>query len=270
MAEVRIKACLFDMDGLLIDSERIYTETTELLLARHGKDPRFPVEVKSRMMGRPGPDAARVFLDWAGIEGMTVEDYGREQRELQLSRFPHVKPMPGALDLIERLYASGVPIALATSSTSANYALKSTNLREFFGRFGDAVVCGDDPRVAGKGKPRPDIFLHALGDLNRLATAGVEGREDGETDTRKPRTVPDEPLLEPIQPEECLVFEDGVPGVQAGLAAGMRVVWVPDPAIAALHQNELDEIVGTNGQVLDSLEDFDYAKYGLDKPGQHS
>ena len=52
-----IKACLFDMDGLLIDSERVYTETTIEILRKYGKEPVFPMAVKSRMMGRPGPQA---------------------------------------------------------------------------------------------------------------------------------------------------------------------------------------------------------------------
>lgn len=50
----KVRACLFDMDGLLIDSERIYTEVTNKFLASHGKGP-LPAEVKAQLMGRPGP-----------------------------------------------------------------------------------------------------------------------------------------------------------------------------------------------------------------------
>ncbi|BFZ57990.1 hypothetical protein PYCC9005_005048 [Savitreella phatthalungensis] len=242
----QVRACLFDMDGLLIDSERIYTETTELILAKHGRPGPFPLDVKGRMMGRPGPEAARIFVEWAEIDGMTVDRYISEQRELQLTRFPHVQPMAGALALISRLHDNEVPIALATSSTSANFALKSTNLRHLFAKFGDAVICGDDDRVAGRGKPAPDIFLAALADLNR------RGRDrDGDAHQE-------------IMPDECLVFEDGVPGVEAGLAAGATVIWVPDSQIAELYKDRLDEILpSSKGERLASLEDFDYGKYGL-------
>ena len=50
----KVRACLFDMDGLLIDSERIYTEVTNKFLALHGKGP-LPAEIKAQLMGRPGP-----------------------------------------------------------------------------------------------------------------------------------------------------------------------------------------------------------------------
>ncbi len=58
MAKVNIKACLFDMDGLLVDSEKIYTETTNDLLKAHNSEKTFPMTLKSKMMGRPGPEAA--------------------------------------------------------------------------------------------------------------------------------------------------------------------------------------------------------------------
>ncbi|ORY84242.1 haloacid dehalogenase-like hydrolase [Protomyces lactucae-debilis] len=239
-----VKACLFDMDGLLIDSESIYTQTTELLLANHGRPAKFPIEVKSNMMGRPGPQAAQVFLDWAQIPGLTVPEYIAEQKALQLTRFPHVQPLPGAVDLVSHLKQHGVGIALATSSTSSNYALKSSNLARLFDLFEEVRVTGDDARVVGRGKPQPDIFLTALADLNAHLRQKTSDHID-------------------ILPAECLVFEDGVPGVEAGLAAGMRVIWVPDQQILSLHRHQVDEILCGRGEMLLSLQDFDYAKYEL-------
>lgn len=241
---VQIKACLFDMDGLLIDSERIYTETTELLLARHGKPPVFPISIKSRMMGRPHPESAQIFIDWSGTD-MSPDQYQQEQKDLQVSRFPFVKVMPGARALLTKLHQMEMPMGLATSSTTSNYALKSTHLKDFFGVFGEVVMCGDDERIIGKGKPRPDIFLHSLDHLNRL---------------RREKREPE------IMREECLVFEDGVPGVEAGLAAGMQVLWVPDEKILEIHRDQVDQILGDRGRMVKSLEDFDWAYYGLDGP----
>lgn len=237
----QIKACLFDMDGLLIDSERIYTETTQRLLQNHGKSPIFPMSIKSQMMGRPHPQSSEIFLAWSGID-ITPDEYHKEQRALQLSRFPHVQVMPGARSLVSHLKRAGVPIGLATSSTAQNFALKSTNLKDFFGDF-DAVITGDDERVVGKGKPAPDIFLHCLSELNQ-----VRAREG----------------LDEIKCEECLVLEDGVPGVQAGLAAGMHVLWVPDDEILAIHRDQVEEILGQSGKMVNSLEDFDWAYYGFE------
>jgi len=86
---------------------------------------------------------------------------------------------------------------------------------------------------------------------------------------------------EPIKPEECLVCEDGIPGVVAGRRAGMRVVWVPHPGLAVEYMGKEAEVlagreeeqgsgahpVGTVGdgwgEQLVSLENFPYAKYGI-------
>ena len=161
-----------------------------------------------------------------------------EQRSLQLSRFPLVQPLPGAEALLKHLKTHNIPIALATSSTAANYALKSSNLQAFFDVFDGIRITGDDPRIVGKGKPQPDIFQHALQMIN-------EAR--GTT----------------ILPNECLVFEDGIPGVQAGLSAGMHVIWVPDQEILALHEKEVDAILGDKGEMIMSLEALGLDKYGL-------
>ncbi|KAF5096805.1 hypothetical protein D0Z00_002651 [Geotrichum galactomycetum] len=214
-----IKACLFDMDGLLINSEEIYTQVTNEILAEHGRG-ELPWEIKIELQGRPGPDT---------------------------------EFMPGAAELLAHLVEHNIPIALATSSHRLNFTLKTTHLTEGgFELFGDHIVVGDDPRIpAGRGKPHPDIWLVALESLNaeHRAAAAAAGR----------------PFTD-ITPEECLVFEDGVPGVTAGKAAGATVIWVPDArALKVLNGREVD-IIGDSGEILESLEHLDKVKYGLDKP----
>jgi pseudouridine-5'-monophosphatase len=134
-----------------------------------------------------------------------------------------------------------VPFALATSSHYENFVLKTNHLRDGFDLFGKHVVVGDDARIPkGRGKPHPDIWQVALASLN-------EDRAENDK----------------IQPEECLVFEDGMPGVVAGKAAGCRVVWVPDEkALKVLGHEKVAELIGDH-EILGSLEDFDRAKYGL-------
>lgn len=118
-------------------------------------------------------------------------------------------------------------IALATSSHRRNYTIKTAHLQDLFSVFPtSSVVVGDDPRIpAGKGKPAPDIYLLALETVNERARANGE-RE--------------------VFPEECLVFEDSVPGVEAGRRAGMQVVWCPHPGL-------LNEYQGREAQVLAGL-----------------
>lgn len=204
--------------------------------------------------------------------------------------------MPGVEKLLSTLastHDSGktpVHLALATSSHSRTYAMKTERLADLFSVFpASQRVLGDDPRIGkGRGKPLPDIYLLALETIN--ASLRVHGEDE-------------------VKPEECLVFEDAVPGVEAGRRAGMRVVWCPHPGLLEAYKGREEEVlagltgehkeeeksgtekeadglkkerlsVGGNepetassgklGEIRDgwaelvkTLEDFDYARYGI-------
>lgn len=132
---------------------------------------------------------------------------------------------------------------MATSSHAINFKLKSAHLSHIFSYFPlKNRVLGDDPRIPqGKGKPAPDIYLVALETINAdIRAKGVEKE---------------------ITPEECLVFEDSVPGVEAGRRAGMRVVWCPHPEL-------LKEYKGKEREVLAGLAGtMKGDKTGKGKPG---
>lgn len=236
-----VKACLFDMDGLLLNTEDLYTEATNRVLAEHGKEP-LPWEVKINLQGRPGHDAAHHFLQWSQLP-YTPEQLFAKTSKIQEELWPRAAFLPGALELLQYLDEKKIPFALATSSHSANYQKKTAHLRHGFDLFGHHVVTGDDVRVPpGRGKPNPDIWWVALESLN------AERRAAGE---------------EEIKPEECLVFEDGVPGVQAGIAAAAKVVWIPHAEARKVLGDDMHNIIGDNGEILDSLLDLDKQKYGL-------
>ncbi len=118
-------------------------------------------------------------------------------------------------------------LALATSSHTANFKLKTSHLESLFRVFPEEQkVLGDDTRIPpGRGKPAPDIYLLALETINSAL------RKKGKKE---------------ITREECLVFEDSVPGVEAGRRAGMRVVWCPHPQL-------LEEYRGREKEVLAGL-----------------
>ncbi|GLA49780.1 hypothetical protein AnigIFM63604_005764 [Aspergillus niger] len=190
------------------------------------------------------------------------------------AHFPNCKPLPGAERLLSNLSrARGtssmakIQMALASSTKSHSYELKASSpgTEQLLGFFqSDRKVLDDDPRLRqGRGKPAPDIFLIALQTLNSAA-------DSSET---------------PISPNECLVFEDSVIGVEAARRAGMRVVWVPHPDVAGEYQArqedvlagrtklidigddwQLGEIGGSWAECIKSLEHFDYEKYGIDVP----
>lgn len=220
-------------------------------------------------MGVPGSSTGAPFYEWAQLP-ISRERYVIEQKEIQRSRFPDCKPLPGVealllhLEKAHTIHNEKVHIALASSTSKENFALKaqSKETNEIFRVFPDTRrILGDDPRLkSGRGKPAPDIFLMALRSIN-------ESLPEGER---------------PITPEECLVFEDAVPGVEAGRRAKMRVVWVPHPELASEFkgreeqvlagrvglvpigdEDQLGEVGDGWGMSLPSLVDFPYERYGI-------
>ncbi|KAG0355548.1 HAD-like domain-containing protein [Gamsiella multidivaricata] len=224
-----IHYCIFDMDGLLINTESLYTQITSEILARYGK--KYDFELKAKLMGLREKESSEILVRESGV-AMTPEEYLHERHLLQLERFPHCVPLPGVMRLIKHLKDKKIPIAVATSSYRKNFELKSMNNQALFELF-DVIVCGDDPAIK-HGKPNPDIFFVAR---DRLA------KHYGH-DT--------------VVNEKCLVFEDSPIGVQAGVNANMKVVWVPDENIGRLYPT-----LDGPSQRLESLELFDPVYFGL-------
>jgi pseudouridine-5'-monophosphatase len=158
---------------------------------------------------------------------MPDEEFWTKLRALQEKHFPKTQPLPGVEDLLQRLRKSDVEMAVATSSITHTFNLKTSHLGHMFDMFDKTLtIRGDDPRLPeGKGKPAPDIFLLALRALNESLAASGQPE---------------------IHPEECLVFEDSVPGVEAGRRAGMQVAWCP-------HQGVLGAYKGREASVLAGL-----------------
>ena len=215
------KFAIFDVDGLLLDTECIYTQVTRQITDRFGKT--FDWSIKGNMIGRPQLDAARYLVNTLDLP-ISAEQYLAERNILLRQAFIHNNPLPGAERLIRNLHRNRIPVAVATSSDQEMFEIKTTRHQAWFSLF-DVVVTGDDAEVE-QGKPAPDIFLVAA---RRLVAA----------------------------PEETLVFEDAPSGLAAGLAAGMRVIAVPDPNMDPSRYRGAE-------QLLDSLEDFQPAIFGIE------
>ena len=186
-----VRGVLFDMDGVLVDSERLYMRFWREASAAHG----FPMtQAQALSLRSRSPEAAvPLFRAWFGENA----DYHaiRETRRLLMSAYidAHgVEAKPGAKDLLAYLKAGGYRLALATSSPVARAV-------QYLGRNGldayfDATVSGTE---VAHGKPAPDIYLRAASALG-------------------------------LTPAECAAVEDSPVGVAAAGAAGCFTVMVPD------------------------------------------
>jgi len=204
---------IFDMDGVLLDTERLYTQATQQIVGRFGKT--FDWSVKANMIGRPAMDSARYLVAALGLP-ISPEAYLSERSVIFEELMPTAEPMPGAVDLTAALVGHGVPLALATSSSRDMFELKTLRHRAWFGCF-SVVVLGDDPRVE-RGKPAPDIFLVAAEGLG-------------------------------APPASCGVIEDAPAGVEAARAAGMQVIAVPDPAMDRTRFGDADLVVASLSEI---------------------
>jgi HAD superfamily hydrolase (TIGR01509 family) len=185
-----IEALIFDLDGLLVDSEPLAEIAMVEFLQRHGHVRR--AEVMGKLLGRRLPEAIAIVADAYALPG-PVDNLVREYDEMRLEALRgNIQPMPGARQIIEFGKQSGLKMALATSGrrSHADVSLGETGLAGSF----DAEATGDDVE---RGKPEPDLFLLAA---ERIG----------------------------VDPVRCVVLEDAQLGVAAAAAAGMRSICIPN------------------------------------------
>lgn len=219
----KVTHCIFDMDGLLLDTENLYTEVTQSIADPYGKT--YTWAIKQTVMGLQR-EAAAIAIVKALELPITPEEYVEVSTEKINQLMGSCKMMPGAERLVRHLHKNNIPIAVATSSGADSVEVKTKNHKEVFDLFHHKVMGSSDPEVK-EGKPAPDIFLVAAS------------------------RFPDTP-----KPEQCLVFEDAPNGVTAGVFAGMQVVMVPDPQVEEEQRKHAT-------LVLNSLEEFQPELFGL-------
>lgn len=215
-----LKYALFDVDGLLLDTEIIYTEVTQQIVSRFGK--RFDWSLKANMIGRSALESARYLVSTLDIP-MTAEQYLEQRNALLRERFTSCAAMPGAEALIRHLHHNKIPMAVATSSSAELLDIKKSKHVEWFKLF-ELEVTSDDSAVKNA-KPAPDIFNVAAERLN-------------------------------ANKNQTLVFEDAPSGLAAGIAAGIRVIAVPDPNMDTTRYHGATRI-------LNSLAEFNPCEFGL-------
>ena len=194
-----IEAVVFDLDGLLIETEEIWDEVREALVRERGG--RWTDSAQRDMMGMSSTEWSTYLHDTAGLEE-PPEELNRLVVERMAERYrEHLPLLPGAVEAVERL-AARWPLAVASSSNRSliDLVLELSGLAPRF----RATVSSEE---VARGKPAPDVYLEAA---RRLAVA----------------------------PERCAAVEDSESGIRAAKAAGMRVVAIPNrsfpPANAVL------------------------------------
>jgi len=204
-----ISCLIYDMDGLLLDTEGIYTEVTQQIVGEYGKV--FDWSVKEKIIGRRSIQAAEIIVESLDLP-ISPQDYLDSRKDVLQEKFKDTEALPGAKEMTTHFFKLGIPQALATSSSSPMFEAKFEKHKKWFSQFAQ-IVRGDDPELK-EGKPAPDIFLLAA---NRVG----------------------------VDPAECLVFEDAPTGTEAALAAGMPVVVVPDPNMDHCHFKNASQIISS-------------------------
>jgi len=192
-----IKAVLFDLDGTLIDSMWVWKAVDVEYVEKYNL--KEPEGFYRAIEGMSFIETARYYQEVFPQLNKTPEEIKQEWIDMVYEKYrDEVTLKPGAKEFLQYLKESGIQMGIATSNIVelANVVLESNGVIDYF----DTICTACDV----KGKPAPDVYLKAAAELQ-------------------------------VEPEFCLVFEDVLNGIQAGLNAGMRVCAVEDANSAALY-----------------------------------
>jgi HAD superfamily hydrolase (TIGR01509 family) len=203
-----VQSVVFDLDGLLVDTEPVFAETARRLLAKRAKT--LVPSVLQAMMGAPARDALQLFRDHHQLEE-SVETLSQESSRLFYEVLGE-RPAPlmaGVLGLLDRLEQKRIPKAIATSSSRRylDYILSPHGL---FDRFAFSLTCDD----VVEGKPAPEIYEKSAAHFNHPA-------------------------------REMLVLEDSPNGLRAARSAGAKCIVVPHDAVPMDQLEGADAIVSS-------------------------
>ncbi len=202
-----IQAILFDLDGLMVDSEPHSLASWEAVLGERGVT--LDQLTIDSILGLRIDATARTLIDQYGLPD-TVQALSEAKTEYQIMHLNgNVRPMPGLLELLDEIDRRALRKAVA-SSGMRRYVEAVLRIIGLLERF-NVIITGDQ---VAHGKPAPDIFLAAARALD-------------------------------VEPRHCLVLEDAPAGVQAAKAAGMLCIAVPDHSVAQLDLSQADRVVAS-------------------------
>jgi beta-phosphoglucomutase len=185
------KACLFDLDGVIVDTAVYHFQAWRRLANELGFD--FTEHQNEQLKGISRMESLDLILKWGNVSLTETEKlaWATRKNDWYLELVKQMTPnevLKGVPKFLTSLRENGIKIALGSASKNSKLILERINMLDYF----DAIIDGNN---ITKGKPDPQVFL-----LGAEATG--------------------------CKPEECVVFEDAVAGVQAGKAGGMKVIGV--------------------------------------------
>ncbi|MEV1108925.1 HAD family phosphatase [Micromonospora sp. NPDC049751] len=215
-----VDAVVFDLDGVIVDSEPVWEEVRRAYVAAHGGA--WQPDTQRRLMGMSTGEWAHYLSGELGVRRTAAQVADEVVREMAQRYREHVPLIDGAVDVVRRL-AARWPLGLASSSPTRLIAaaLEATGLTDAFG----ATLSTEETE---RGKPAPDVYLSVA---QRLG----------------------------VDPARCAAVEDSSNGVRSAAAAGMRVVAVPhasyplDPDAAALAAVTLGSVGELTPELIDGL-----------------
>jgi beta-phosphoglucomutase len=193
---MRTAACIFDLDGVIVDTARYHFLAWKKLTDQLGVH--FTEEDNERLKGVSRMASLEIILEIGNIntDDSTKLEYATLKNKWYTDFISKMTPneiLPGSLDFIKELRKANIRVAIGSASKNTPLILKRVGILELF----DAVADGN---IVSKAKPDPDIFIKAAEMVN-------------------------------VKPGKCVVFEDAVAGVQAALNAGMMCIGVGSPKI---------------------------------------
>lgn len=184
-----VRALIFDMDGTLVDSEKLHFDAWRALLREYGIE-NFGFDEFIAYIGASNEKLAQDYIDDAGLS-VSVAEMVRQKQELYLAMIPGIEPLPGVMRSI-KAFADRYRMAVASSSDCIELEkiLTTLGIRHYF----EKVVGGD---LVVRKKPHPEIYLKTAGLLD-------------------------------LHPNHCLAFEDSESGVAAAASANMLTIAIPN------------------------------------------
>jgi beta-phosphoglucomutase len=196
--KTQIKACLFDLDGVLVDTAVYHYQAWKSLANTMGFD--FTEEQNEQLKGVSRVESLNKILAWGGVEKTDAEK--EELATLKnswyvemITKMTPAEVLPGTVDFLTEIHQAGYKLALGSASKNSGIILERTHLAHFF----DEIVDGN---MVTKSKPDPEVFL--------------KGAE-----------------LLGFEPAACVVFEDAVAGVEAAKRGGMKAIGIGDKSVLA-------------------------------------